>query len=261
MRITPTRLKLDYYRGVRKLTDHPCSVCREGIKFAEVPHFHGSDFGKCGRSVHYEKIVNGHKEHSDLTAAQFNDGHMHEAQIVAALRQEGYEITGREDWDTDEFIVALDVISGRVRRIMDSPSNARKWKMEDLSETEILIIGHTDGVINSKALLECKAVRDRAFEDKFRKRKLPYNYKQQMRIYMLSLGLETGYLFVKSRHFSEPLVFEVPRDDEEVLKRAREFHAIKAVEGGARPDWLPCNPQGGEHYYCRACKAFKGGFK
>lgn len=260
MRITENKLLLDYYRGIKAQERHPCTLCNAGITFSDVPHFHGSDFGKCIRAVQWEKYTTKREAFDDHTSAFLRDGHVHEAAVVDTLRHAGYEITDRDG--NDEFVAVVDVDSGSIfcSEGVDDPNVLkervdRAWS-EMGGDNLITIVGHTDGVINGEFLFECKAVKDYAFEQKFKQRKLPPKYIGQMQCYMVCKNLAGGVLWVKARHTAEPLPFLIDRDDKFFLNKARELHSVVELQG--TDNWLPCKPtETIEQRWCKACKALK----
>lgn len=251
--MTPTQITSDVYRGIRLINDrHPCSVCNQGTTFEELPHFHGSDFGLCARSVQHAKMVGGNNTFDDQTRAFLQDGHEAEALIVRALRASGHSVMHRRDTgDGDEFRVW---INPEAREITKVPSDLVRCLPDDARpEGSLLVIGHTDGVIDRDYLLECKAVKDWAFENKFRAGQLPAKYLGQMKCYMTCLDLKGGYLVVKARPTSEYLTFFVPRDDDYIYKRAA---LLRDIVGQLQTrQWLDCAPlEKAEQRFCQACK-------
>jgi hypothetical protein len=254
MILTEDRLLLDYQRGVEADKKHPCSICRKTEhNWQKYPHFHGSDFGRCIRAIQFDKLV-GKEEFSTEDMIKFRDGHTHEADIAAILRAAGRKVDHRHDApppqiNTDEFIVQIDTVNGKFKTLQKAPARSTSFTKKD----SLIIVGHTDGVIDDEYLLECKAVKDWAFKNKFKMRNIPDNYVAQMRTYMFFLDLVAGFLFAKSRHTSEIRVFEIKRDDRQIIKKAQQLRKI--IDHLHDEDWLPCRP----HYrdepkFCRACK-------
>lgn len=253
--LTANKLSRDYYEGIRNLRDrqHPCSVCESGKKFAEHPHFHGSDFGRCNRQVQWEKLAAKPDDFHPEKAAMFRDGHVHEAAVVASLRAAGYKVTNRDGDDEFRAVIGLDNDTVYLYE-PDEP-----MIHPDTGGRNLEIVAHTDGVINGKYLLECKAVKDASYRD-FMKGKLPANYLGQMKLYMTCLDLECGFLAVKSRQHSTVLFFRVARDDEYVMNKARDLWTVQQqiVTRETAPasfSWVPCEPlDANQQRWCDACK-------
>jgi hypothetical protein len=258
IKLTEDRILLDYWRGLDKTAKHPCSLCRNTKHdFKKYPHFHGSDFGRCVRAIQFDKLVS--KEEFDQDSkALLRDGHVHEAAMVELLRAGGRKISHRHDAPrgqvkTDEFMVTVDTVTGEFNTLADWKEAVGVHKKNELSEDHIIVVGHTDGVIDDEYLLECKAVKDWAFKNKFKMRNIPKNYVAQMRTYMYFLNLLSGFLFAKSRHTSEIRVFEIKRNDRQIIKKCKELRQI--VDQLNSEDWLKCKPLSeDEKKFCRACR-------
>lgn len=257
--ISESKILLDYYRGIKELQGNPCSICAEGVRFVEFPHFHGTDFAKCSRAVQFGKFM-APENYDSATLAQFRDGHIHEAAIVETLRAAGYVISHRMDSPTkpadDQFVSRLNVKTGKVQTwVGKSDKQIRQLKLKD---QEMLIVGHTDGVINDRYILECKAVKDFAFTRKFNKAKnLPLNYIRQLQTYLFFHDLEGGILFGKSRTHSTPAPYWIDRDDAYVVNKARDLYQIQL--NIHNDEWLKCEPvMPVETKWCNACKKLKG---
>jgi hypothetical protein len=238
--------------GYEIATCHPCSVCRGGKTFKDWPHFHGTDFGKCVRSVQYGKLAK-HDEFEREKRPHLSDGHFHEAATASALRAAGVQVDHRQDAPegvtTDEFIVGFDPKKRSIRTFKD-------FKMADRKRGnfELIVVGHLDGRINGKYLYEHKAVEKYSFE-RFQKGARNPAYEGQMKCYMTALDLEGGYLVVKWREksqFCEDIW--VDRDDDFVWDRVNEFMALPKYINERK--WAPCIPQyKGEQRWCEACQA------
>lgn len=252
--MTSEELVQQYELGVTSQGRHPCSVCASDIPFNEFPHFHGSDFGKCARQVQYDKVVRPEPIEDPTTLAFLSDGHLHEKMIVDALRAGGVKVDHRDDAPdgvmTDEFVVGVRD-NGRMIHYRDGDGHDAPF-----DENEIIIVGHTDGVINNRFLLECKSVKDWAVANKFKGQKpVPKDYHGQMQCYMNCLGLDGGFLVVKSRHTSKLLKpMFVERDPEFFDKKIAEFRKILGMMQCGH--WHKCTAKTSqEKRYCEACKA------
>jgi hypothetical protein len=258
IKLTEDRILLEYWRGLDALAQHPCSLCRmEGVTFQKFPHFHGSDFGRCVRSIQFDKLV-AKEEFDQDQKALLRDGHVHEAAMVEILRAAGLKVDRRHDApegqiSTDEFCVKMDIVTGKFKMLKDTVKAHQLLRTDNVDSDSIIVVGHTDGVINDQYLLECKAVKDWAFKNKFKMRNLPKNYVAQMRTYMYFLNLEAGFLFAKARHTSEVRAFEINRNDRQIIKKAQELRQI--VDHLHSEDWLKCKPfDPSEKKFCRACR-------
>lgn len=237
--------------GYEIAASHPCSVCRGGLEFKKFPHFHGTDFGKCLRAVQYGKIME-RTPIDRLKRPHLADGHLHEAATVMALRAAGFEVDYRQDSETgvctDEFIAGWRV--GATEPIIYKDiKTCRKNRTDD----EVIIVGHTDGRINGRIVLEHKAVEKYAFEQ-FSKGKTNPAYEAQTKCYITHLDCEAGVLVVKWREkaqFCKP--FWIPRDDLFIRERVDEFRQITNLIN--KQQWAPCTPiYPGEQRWCDACK-------
>lgn len=240
-------------KGILELGEHPCAACRDGVPFNEFPHFHGSDFGKCVRQAQYEKVVTPEPITDPETLIFLRDGHFHEESIVHCLRAGGVKVDHRNDSpsgvQTDEFVVGIRE-SGEIKHYPNY-HECRECKHDD----EIVIIGHTDGVINDRFLLECKSVKDWALKNKFNRGAVPKNYFGQMQCYMNCLGLAGGFLVVKGRHASKIIkpIF-VERNPEWFDEKIQDLRNI--ITEMQRGIWHPCTAKSSdEKRYCDACKA------
>jgi hypothetical protein len=258
IKLTEDRILLEYWRGLDELAQHPCSLCRAtNHDFKKYPHFHGSDFGRCVRSIQFDKLVAKDPFDQD-SKALLRDGHVHEAAIVEILRAAGLKIDHRHDApegqvQTDEFIVTMDTLTGNFWTLADYQEAIKVSDNNEIDEDTIIVVGHTDGVINDEYLLECKAVKDWAFANKFKMRNYPPNYVAQMRTYMYFLDLLSGFLFAKSRHTSQIRVGHIKRNDRQIIKKAQELRQI--VDHLHSADWLKCKPLSpDEKKFCRACR-------
>lgn len=251
--MTERELLQAIHEGARLVGEHPCSACRVGIPFQEFPHFHGSDFGKCVRQVQYDKVVTPDAIEDPETLMFLQDGHLHELSIVTALRAAGVKVDHRNDSPdgvtSDEFVVGVEE-DGMFTHYTDVEYCQRRR-----SDTEIIIVGHTDGVINDRFLLECKSVKDWAVKNKFAKRHVPKNYNGQMQCYMNCLNLDGGFLVVKSRHTSKVIKpMFVERDPEFFDRKIQDFRDI--LLHMQRGHWHACTAKSSdEKRYCDACKA------
>ena len=258
IKLTEDRILLDYWRGLDAMNQHPCSICRNTKHdFKKYPHFHGSDFGRCVRSIQFDKLVA--KEPFDQDSkALLRDGHVHEAAMVDILRAAGRKIDHRHDapppqCSSDEFIRTVDCETGDFYGVEDWDAAVTLLRRGKIGKDRIIVVGHTDGVIDDEYLLECKAVKDWAFKNKFKMRNIPKNYVAQMRTYMYFLNLLSGFLFAKSRHTSEIRVFEIKRNDRQIIKKCRELRQI--VDHLHGEEWLHCKPLSpDEKKFCRACR-------
>jgi len=241
-----------YSKGLTNVIEHPCSLCRAtDFNFRDFPHFHGTDFTKCPRSVQFEKAQAFPEKTDDRKKAMFQDGHVHEAAIVEVLRKAGAEITHRED--SDEHIAIYDCWTEGFLSLTNTSAAKELLSPRQLTKTQIMVVAHTDGVIDDEYLLECKAVKDWAWENKFRGNRVPKDYLLQMRLYMFMLDLKCGFLAVKHRHTSEIKFIEVERNDMDIKTRAWELRKIvDALETGEQLDCKPVTKT--ERKYCRACR-------
>lgn len=244
------------HQGAFNSAEHPCAACREGIDFSEFPHFHGSDFGKCVRQAQYDKIVKPDPITDPVTLQFLHDGHLHEKAMVDALRAAGVKIDHRLDSpdgvQTDEFIVGVRAWENAHEiRSFESVEECR----DKVEEGEIIIMGHTDGVINDRFLFEAKSVKDWAFKNKFKRGQVPANYYGQMQCYMNCLDLDGGFLFVKARHTSETMEpMFVERSQSFFRRKIADFNRImRNINNG---QWCACTAKtSDEKRYCDACKS------
>ena len=246
------RLEYLYSKGLADACYHPCSLCHAtDFDFRGFPHFHGSDFAKCPKSVQFEKSQAFPEKTDDQKKAMLRDGHVHEAAIVDLLRRGGCKITHREN--TDEHIAIYNLWTEVFTPIKDTKTAIEMLDEGLPGKDGICVVGHTDGVIDGGSLLECKAVKEWAWDNKFSRNRLPKDYLLQMRLYMLMLDLPHGFLAVKNRHTSEIKFFEVERNDMDIKTRAWELRKIvDALETGEQ---LECHPvTKTEKKYCRCCK-------
>jgi hypothetical protein len=259
--ISESKILLDYYGGIREQQkSKPCTVCAEGtVSFMEFPHFHGTDFTKCSRAVQFKKFM-APEQFSDQKLSEFRDGHVHEAAMVETLRAAGYTIDHRHDSPTkpadDQFVSRINLKTGKCQTwVGKSNLQIRRLKLGD---QQMLVIGHTDGVINGRYILECKAVKDYAFKNKFNKaHNLQVNYVRQVQAYLYFHDLEGGILLGKSRTHSTPAPFWIDRDDAYVINKARDLYQIQL--NIHNDSWLPCKPvMPAEVGWCQACKKLKG---
>jgi len=283
---TATTLLRDIYKGYASLAEHPCSLCKAGLTFDKLPHFHGSDFGLCLREVQYKKIVNPPNDFDNQKTSFLRDGHTHEATIAQALRDSGHKVDHRDDApdgvpgeldpilrssvQSDEFIVVFykeRVLLSRAggQTVGMEPAVLRWYTLrvntiEELQEVLemsaiplIVMVGHTDGVIDDEILLECKAVKGWAWLNKFCMGKLPAKYVHQMHIYMYVLGLKAGALVVKHRETSEVQVHMVKPDPVYIEQRLDGF--LHLLEETNKQRWTQCNPiDPDDKRWCKACK-------
>lgn len=252
------------HQGYRNLSRHPCSICGMlDYTFAEFPHFHGTDFGKCPRAVEYEKISWEEKVYDDKTLVFLADGHIHEAATARAMRAAGLKVDHRTDAHEgvmeDEFTVIFRG-SGEDGKILkfSNPLDAFKKKEGD----DIVMVGHTDGIIqdvstpnSEKFIFEHKAVKDWSFNNKWKKGIIPGAYYGQTQAYITAHELSGGFLVCKNRstgEILEPIL--VPRDDKFVWGKVEIFREVLKAINDKR--WLPCTTNDpDEKRWCEACKA------
>lgn len=225
------QLSVHIGNGVRKLKTHPCSICAAGwYRYETEPHFHGSDIGKCRRLVHLER-TGGTAPIDDPTKAMFlYDGHLHESSIVEALRHDGVQVDHRDDSTdgncSDEMVIIATCDHTLRTYDIDKDDDANNI-ISDIRPVDehIAVVAHTDGVIDGKYLLECKAVKDTSFS-RFRTGGIPEHYRLQAGLYITALKLEKGFLVAKNRYTSEWLVFEIERNDELIWQKLDELFAV-----------------------------------
>jgi hypothetical protein len=251
--MTSRELLKKIHQGTLIQSHHPCAACRAEWEFSEFPHFHGSDFGKCVRQVQYGKVVKPERIEDPDTMQFLLDGHLHEKAIVDALRSAGVKVDHRHDADegvaTDEFVVGI-TGEGKIKTYVDVQSCRKR-----VSEDEIVIVGHTDGVINDRFLFEAKSVKDWAAKNKFKGGQVPRDYYGQMQCYMNCLDLDGGFLVVKSRHTSAvlPPMF-VERNPDFFFKKIKDLRMV--IEHCIDGRWHACTAKTSQDKrYCDACKA------
>ena len=252
MDLTPQLLKHALELGVRAAGGHPCSVCAAGVPLADFPHVHGGHFGYCTRNVQYKLMAE--RQEFDIEKRTFLlDGHTHECSTVALLRQGGIEITGRNDSDGDQFMCLMHGRNRTVRPVLDKDEALAK-----LEPGEIIVVGHTDGVMFDRYLLEHKATKEWSFKNRYMSGDMPFTTVGQMRLYMLCLGLEAGFVAVKNRHTSQTEFIRVERNDAYIYGRAVEFFDVLAMLGRDERTWMECKPQDpNEQRFCDACKVMR----
>lgn len=201
------QLLQDLMNGAGAMNVIPCTVCRAAGK--KLNHFHGSDWGKCIRYVWFDRKGAVPKEaHVGLNAMFLNDGHLHEALVLKSIQMAGHKISHRDT--TDGEIEKTTVIA-----VPDQPP------------VHFLTIGHTDGVLNDEIVVECKAVKDWAWKNKFKQGLIPPTYFGQCQFYMYAHGKKKAFLIVKHRHTSEILIFDIPRDDTYLKERAVQLAGVE----------------------------------
>lgn len=251
-------IRTKYMQGIRNFShERPCSLCiQTDFDFSILPHFHGSDFGKCLRAVQVEKYQPAPDPVPVEKQAQFADGHVHEAAIVRTLMSGGVLINhlpGMLGDEGCEFFVTIDLRTGKKKSISFQDASRMQSDSSSWLSEKILAAGHVDGVIDDTYLLECKAVKDWAFKSKIDVKRPPENYLMQMRFYMMGLDLLSGFLVVKNRDTSEIKIANVQRDDAAVIEKA--FDLQKIVDRRFTRDPLPCVPVWpDEKKFCNACK-------
>lgn len=225
-------------RGMVALDRTPCSICREPETKLPRLHFHGSDWGACRKKVMYECFF-GHEDDRDPRWRTFLfDGHFHEYSIVSALRTLGYRVRGRgksTEFRLEEHITV------------------------DGTDVHFLTVGHTDGLIGEdNAVLECKAVKDWAWKNKFKKSQIPQTYYGQIQCYLHHYQSPYGFLVVKNRHDSDILPpFKISYDEEYVKNRLHDLGLVYlALTGGRKERKAVKKPYKTPGDECRFC-AFK----
>jgi CRISPR/Cas system-associated exonuclease Cas4 (RecB family) len=228
--ITATQVLEDIKRGALGMNQVPCSICREKKPLPRL-HFHGSDWGKCIRDVQFE-MISGHKPTTEgEDALRLNDGHLHEALVLKSLQMGGHTITHRDTKD-GEIIVVDDVV------------------LPMGGSMKILTCGHTDGVMDGDYVVECKAVKDWAWKNKFLKGLIPSVYYGQCQFYMHAHDKDLTFLIVKHRHTSEILVFEIKRSPEYIAQKRIELAAVLTAVQHAKTIRIPKDWPDDE---CRFC--------
>lgn len=231
--LTAASLLHDIKQGALTLNQVPCTICRKNPPLPRT-HFHGSDWGRCIRSIYFECMTGRKPVENGEDAMRLNDGHFHEAMLVKSITLSGHTISHRDTID-GEIMIAEKVF----------PDSGQP----NLS-IAYLTVGHTDGVIDGKAILECKAVKDWAWKNKFMKGLIPKQYYGQVQFYLHAHGMQTGFLAVKNRHTSEVHVFTIERDQEYIEKRRLELAAVFTAITKARVIAIPKKEEDDE---CRFC--------
>lgn len=258
-------LEYRYGRGIESQHhSRPCSICRlTDYRFRNFPHFHGTDFGRCSRAVQVDSYRPAPIPSTLQEKQFFSDGHLHERAIVETLRLGGLSITNREDSKagipTSEFITYLNINTGipKITIVTKDEETLKSIISQRPELDEIVIVGHVDGIIEDKYLIEIKAVSDWSFHNKFHPKYLPKSYLAQMQIYMHCRRLIKGFLIVKNRNDSEIAWFQIERtaeDEADIIKKAKEFRRIVDLQGTDIK--IPCQPMyQGEKKFCKACQS------
>jgi len=208
--ITPDQLLHDMKQGALRMNQVPCTECRSK-KTAGRDHFHGSDWGKCVRLVWFDTLgAKAKEERTGEDAMRLNDGHLHEALLLKAIQMGGHTITHRDQKDGEIEVTEMVQLPGG-------------------SSLEIRTLGHTDGVMDGEVVIECKAVKDWAWKNKFCKGLLPPTYYGQCQFYLHAHKKTRCFLVVKHRHTSEVMIFVIDYDIEHINRRRLQLAGIKVA--------------------------------
>lgn len=219
----------------------PCSVCRALGEHVQVrTHFHGSDLGSCPRKVYWE-MIGGRGHTSSSNAAFLKDGHLHEADILTGLEK------GMGS-------------SAKITRCLNNEELTVQFPVSDSHGTMVIkIIGHHDGEIKynetgTKAILECKAVKEYTF-DKVRKGEISQVWYGQMQFYMAAKKIPLAYLLVKNRVTSAILKpIRIPIDIpwiKERIERIKGIYELVHTTGTTNvPDREHKTPKADECQFC-----------
>lgn len=265
-KLTITKLRRYLNLGLLRRNRLPCSICRgeqppDAVCAAfkangSTHHYHGSDFGKCARSLQFD-LRNGRSgtftvpqpvtpESALATSAHvinklrfFGDGHLHERAIVEELRSGGLMVTGRDDYtvddDTDEAI-----------HVAHRPGGT------------MVVVTHTDGILLDNYLLECKAVNKWTWESLNDVTDIAYNYQGQMQGYLYFRKLKAAFIIYKYRAEGEYKIFQVNPIKGLIEKR---LDVLLEMEKHRKAGtWVPCNTPNERSItqWCDACKQLKG---
>lgn len=185
--------------GALNMNQIPCTHCRNGVTLPR-DHFHGSDWGTCIRAVWFEMTTGKHEERTGEDAMRLNDGHLHEALLLKCVEMGGHKITNRDTKDGEIRTVDEVVVPGGM-------------------VFHVVTVGHTDGVMDEETVIECKAVKDWAWKNKFEKGLIPPTYFGQCQYYLHAHKKQRAFLVVKHRHTSEVMIFEIKYDPRYIAQR------------------------------------------
>lgn len=219
----------------------PCSLCREILEQGKGTtidgelvlvrdHFHGGDFGKCARKLFWE-MTRGRVE-GFMSFTFLIDGHLHEKSMLTNIEMglpEGYKI------------LILDNMSEQITELLG-------WKL----------VTHCDGYLldekgASVAILECKAIKPKYFDEIKKKQEIRDEWYGQGQSYLFALGEQVLLFIVKNREDSKiHFPIQIDKDMDYIAKRINKlnevFNRIKNNLG--QPDGEHRNPKDFECQFC-----------
>lgn len=196
----------------------PCSDCNAqkemGVENITRNHFHiSSDFGGCIRKTF---LICTTGKRSGMSGFGFlNDGHVHEAAMLNAISlglPEGYKLK-----------IAENGIEGRFHF------------------NDYYMIGHVDALLctpNGIWGVECKAVKDTAWNNLIKKDEINDEYYGQVQGYMVTWQLDRWYLIYKNRHTSKVSVpIRIDRDESYIVNRLLKLDEVytRIMSGQEQP--------------------------
>ena len=200
----------DMKQGALNMNQHPCNLCRKNKKMPGRGHYHWSDWGKCIRAVWFERTVGKNETITPEDAMKLADGHLHEALMLKQIMMGGHKITHRDTKDGEIKKVDRVVVPGGMTIIVST-------------------IGHTDGVMDDEIVIECKAVKDWAWKNKFEHGLIPPTYYGQVQFYLHAHNKDRAFLVVKHRHTSEIMIFEIKRNHAYIARRKLELAGVEVA--------------------------------
>lgn len=193
----------DMRNGALSMNQIPCTHCRtkQGLPALTRDHFHGSDWGRCVRAVWFERTIGKSQQECTGENAMFlNDGHLHEALLLKCIEMGGHIISDRDTRDGEIMTIDAVVVPGGMT-------------------FNVVTVGHTDGVMDEEIVIECKAVKDWAWKNKFILGLIPPTYYGQVQYYLHAHKKERAFLIIKHRHTSEIIIFEIKASAAYITKR------------------------------------------
>lgn len=250
----------DILKNTKHLDTSICSICDKyiGINLKKPRnHFHGSDFGKCIRSVQLDMnhpITRNPNEY--IKQIFLNDGHLHEETITKLLAY-SYKVTHLNEEKILEREVTLPGIISGEKKTNGSPKNSFSVK----------VVLHTDGVLHYdvggiKLIVEVKSVKDWFWKNRLQPTKsrpeiwIPLSYYGQCQAYMEAHNVPQSLLIFKNRHTSEispPIILE--KNDEYIKQRFLYLAGILA--SNKIPELVPKAYENKKCDECTFCEYFK----
>lgn len=232
----------DLLKNTKHLDTSICSICDKhvGINLKRPRnHFHGSDFGKCFRSVQLDMNHPATRNPDEYTKQIFlNDGHLHEETITKLL---GYTY--------------------KVTHLNEEKELIRDVKLPTGEIVQVKVVLHTDGILqydvgNIKFIVEIKSVKDWFWKNRMQKEMIPLAYYGQAQCYMEAYNIPQTLLIFKNRHTSEisrPFVIE--KDDEYIQQRFLYLAGI--LVSNQIPELVPKAYENKKCDECTFCEYFK----